>query len=49
MRRGLEDWLTDRQTDSLDAVKGVVSLEHKRDPGAFERAHYIKVLQSWSE
>ena len=49
MRRGLEEWLGRQQNDSLDSVKGVLSLQTRRDPGAFERAHYIKALQSWSE
>jgi dihydroorotate dehydrogenase (fumarate) len=45
MRRGLEHWLEAKKT-SLSAVKGAVSLETKRDPGAFERAHYIRTLHS---
>jgi hypothetical protein len=27
---------------------GAVSLKTKRDPGAFERAHYIRALHSWT-
>jgi dihydroorotate dehydrogenase (fumarate) len=46
MRRGLEDWLDRQQLDSLASVKGSVSLESSRNPAAFERAHYIKVLHS---
>jgi dihydroorotate dehydrogenase (fumarate) len=46
MRRGLVDWLDRQQLDSLDSVKGAVSLEASRNPAAFERAHYIKVLHS---
>lgn len=46
MRRGLEDWLDRQQIESLDAVKGSLSLASSRDPGAFERAHYIKVLHN---
>ena len=48
MRRGLEDWLHWNNATSLDAVRGSVSLETKRDPGAFERAHYIPTLHSWT-
>ena len=48
MRRGLEAWLEKQQASSLDEMKGTVSLQTKRDPGAFERAHYIRVLHSWS-
>ena len=47
MRRGLEEWLERHQTNSLEEVKGTVSLQTRRDPGAFERAQYIKTLQSW--
>jgi dihydroorotate dehydrogenase (fumarate) len=48
MRRGLEDWLEWHKAGSLDEMKGAVSLETKRDPGAFERAHYIRALHSWT-
>lgn len=46
MRRGLEDWLERQQLESLDEVKGSLSLKSSRDPGAYERAHYIKVLHN---
>ena len=46
MRRGLEDWLDWNKANSIDEFRGAVSLETKRDPGAFERAHYIRTLQS---
>jgi dihydroorotate dehydrogenase (fumarate) len=49
MRTGLEEWLAGQQNVSLDRVKGVLSLQTRRDPGAFERAHYLRILQSWSE
>jgi dihydroorotate dehydrogenase (fumarate) len=48
MRHGLEDWLERRKASSLDEMKGTVSLENKRDPGAFERAQYIRTLHSWT-
>lgn len=48
MRRGLEDWLEWNKVSSLDEMKGAVSLKSKRDPGAFERAHYIRTLHSWT-
>ena len=47
MRRGLEHWLERNKASSLGEMIGTVSLETKRDPGAFERAHYIRTLQSW--
>jgi dihydroorotate dehydrogenase (fumarate) len=48
MRRGLEDWLEWNKASSLNDVKGAVSLKTRRDPGAFERAHYIRTLHSWT-
>jgi hypothetical protein len=31
----------------LDDFRGRLSLKPTDDPGAFERAHYIRALQSW--
>jgi dihydroorotate dehydrogenase (fumarate) len=47
MRRGLEDWLEWHKASSVEDMKGKVSLGNNRDPGAFERAHYIRALHSW--
>ena len=47
MRHGLEDWLGLHEMSSLDEMKGIVSLQTRRDPAAFERAHYIRTLHSW--
>ena len=47
MRKGLEDWLAWQKASSLQEMKGAVSLQTKQDPGAFERAHYIRTLHSW--
>jgi dihydroorotate dehydrogenase (fumarate) len=46
MRRGLEDWLERHQLESLGEVQGSLSLKSSRDPGAYERAQYIKVLHT---
>jgi len=48
MRRGLEDWMEWNKVTRLDEVRGRSSLELTRDPGAFERANYIRTLQSWT-
>ena len=48
MRRGLEQWLAWHHASSLNEMRGTVSLETKRDPGAFERAQYIRTLHSWT-
>jgi dihydroorotate dehydrogenase (fumarate) len=48
MLRGLEQWLEWQKVASLDEMKGRVSLKLTSDPAAFERANYIRALQSWS-
>jgi dihydroorotate dehydrogenase (fumarate) len=47
MREALEAWMEDHQIDRLDDVRGRASLKRTADPGAFERAHYIRTLHSW--
>jgi dihydroorotate dehydrogenase (fumarate) len=44
---GLEDWLVARELESLDAIRGRMSHRHIADPSAYERANYIKMLQSY--
>jgi dihydroorotate dehydrogenase (fumarate) len=48
MRDGLERWMKWQQIESLDEMRGRVSLETTRDPSSFERAHYIHALHSWT-
>jgi dihydroorotate dehydrogenase (fumarate) len=47
MRRGLVEWMEWHKIGSVDEVRGRVSLEKSPDPAAFERANYIRALQSW--
>ena len=47
MRLGLEQWMEQHQLATLDEARGRASLEHTADPSAFERAGYIRTLQSW--
>jgi dihydroorotate dehydrogenase (fumarate) len=47
MKRGLTDWLEWRQM-SLDEMRGKLSLQSNTNPGAFERAQYIRALHSWT-
>lgn len=42
-----DNWLTARDYLSLDEVRGVMSHQNVKDPGAFERVNYIKVLESF--
>jgi len=44
---GLETWLNARDFKSLEQVRGIMSQRNLRDPGAFERANYIKILQGF--
>ena len=48
MRRGLEHWLEWNKASSLAEVRGKLSLQTIGNPAAFERAHYIKSLHSWT-
>jgi dihydroorotate dehydrogenase (fumarate) len=45
LRTGLERWMERHGFEDIDAVRGRASLQGVVDPGAFERAHYIKALQ----
>jgi dihydroorotate dehydrogenase (fumarate) len=47
MRAGLERWMEWHHFDRLDEARGLVSLERVADTETFERAQYIRTLQSW--
>lgn len=42
-----DNWLAARDYHSLAEVRGVMSRQNVKDPGAFERVNYIKVLESF--
>jgi dihydroorotate dehydrogenase (fumarate) len=44
---GLTDWLEAREFESVAQAKGIMSLLKIKDPVAFERANYLKILQSY--
>ena len=44
---GLAAWLDSKGFESVAQIKGSMSQRHVTDPSAFERANYMKVLQSW--
>ena len=48
MRAGLEHWMERHELARLGDVQGRASLERTADPAAFERANYIRTLQSWT-
>jgi dihydroorotate dehydrogenase (fumarate) len=47
MREGLERWMERHAFMRLNEMRGRASLERTVDPAAFERANYIRTLQSW--
>jgi dihydroorotate dehydrogenase (fumarate) len=44
---GLKNWMERHEIATLNDMKGRVSLKQSPDPAAFERANYIRSLQSW--
>ncbi|HEX9620510.1 MAG TPA: dihydroorotate dehydrogenase-like protein [Polyangiaceae bacterium] len=44
---GLTRWLEVHEYDSLAQMRGSMNLARSPDPAAFERANYVRVLQSW--
>ncbi len=49
MRAELLRWMETRGFESLGDVRGRLSLHGTQDPGAFERAQYIRTLSGWSD
>jgi len=47
MRAGLERWMAWHHMEWLEEVRGKASLERVADAESFERAQYIRTLQSW--
>jgi dihydroorotate dehydrogenase (fumarate) len=45
--QGLEDWMTAKEYESVEQMKGSMSQRNCADPSAFERANYIKVLETY--
>jgi dihydroorotate dehydrogenase (fumarate) len=44
----LRDWMTEREYESVDQLRGSASAATVEDPAAFERANYMKTLRSWA-
>jgi len=47
MRHSLEQWLEWHHMGSVAEARGLLSHRKTQDPGAWERANYIRTLQSW--
>lgn len=43
----LRSWMEVHEYDSIKQMKGCMSQQHVEDPSAFERANYIKTLESY--
>jgi dihydroorotate dehydrogenase (fumarate) len=44
---GIEKWMTDHEYTSIQQMKGSLSQRNVKEPAAFERANYMKVLNSF--
>lgn len=47
IKQQLIDWMDERGYDSVDQLRGCMSLENVSNPTAFERANYIRVLEEY--
>lgn len=47
LHAGLNQWMHDHDYTDIDEFRGMLNHERCRDPSAFERANYIRALQSW--
>ncbi len=43
----LTRWMEEHEYESVAQMRGSMSMRHIGDPAAFERANYMKALQSW--
>jgi dihydroorotate dehydrogenase (fumarate) len=46
--QGLDEWMENQGYESIHQMRGSMSYLNVADPAAFERANYMKMLQSWS-
>jgi dihydroorotate dehydrogenase (fumarate) len=49
MLNELEAWMKEREYVSINQMQGSMSQKSVKEPAAFERANYMKVLGSWRE
>ncbi len=47
MLKGMEEWMTENEYSSIQMMKGSMSQKSCAEPAAFERANYMKTLQSY--
>jgi dihydroorotate dehydrogenase (fumarate) len=44
----LRTWLTEHEYESIDQLRGSMSLRTCPDPSAFGRTNYMKILHGWN-
>ena len=49
IRDMLNDWMDEHEYESISQMRGSTSQANIAEPAAFERANYMKVLQSWKQ
>jgi dihydroorotate dehydrogenase (fumarate) len=47
LRRGLEEYMQRKEYESVSQMKGILSQRNCPEPAVFERANYVKTLQSY--
>jgi len=47
LRESIETWMLDHEYDSLQQMRGSMSYKNVAQPAAYERANYMRVLQSY--
>jgi len=47
VERELVEWMDEHEYESVAQLRGSVSYATTDDPGAFERANYLRILHSW--
>ncbi len=45
--KNMADWMEEHEYESVAQMQGSMSQQHVTEPAAFERANYMKILQSW--
>jgi dihydroorotate dehydrogenase (fumarate) len=45
--KGIEEWMDQKEYDSISVMKGSMSQKSVAEPAAFERANYMKILNSY--
>jgi dihydroorotate dehydrogenase (fumarate) len=44
---GFQEWADEHEYESVDRMRGSLSLARCPDPASFERGNYLRILQSW--